>query len=139
MEALLGPLFGGLAALLGGILTWAIRDKAKVQMTEAQERMLTGVINAAVGIAEEATRSGMKGAPKLDLATSYAAKEMARLKLPALPEVTLQNRIHAQLGLVRLTSSAPSGNPVPVNSVSGITKLPSTLLPSTPPHGTQRP
>jgi hypothetical protein len=132
VELLLGPMFTALATALGAVIAWAIRDKAKIELSEANERLLQGVITGAVGIAEEAARSALsKGVvvtpqQKLETAQAHVLTEVARLNLPKLQPAQITSLIHAQLGLARIVAPTVT---VPM-------RLPSTLQTTTPVRGT---
>lgn len=99
------------APLLGTAVTalvlWLLRSKLKLQISAEQEKLLADILHKAISFAEEWARSRVKsgeaapsGAEKLQQATEFAKKEVARVGIK-LSDTQVDSLLHAALGTLR--------------------------------------
>lgn len=97
------PLLGTLGVTF---IFWLLRTKFKLQITVEQERVLSEILRAAIGFANEWAHKQLKaGAPvtgeaKMEQAVTFAKAELARVKI-AVPEKQVNAMLHAALGVLR--------------------------------------
>lgn len=98
------PLLGTAAT---AFVFWLLKKKFNLQITAEQEKMLAHIIQKAISFAEEWARKQVKsgsaaptGAEKLQQATDFAKKEVARVGIK-LTDKQVDEMLHATLGMLR--------------------------------------